>query len=120
MPRYHRMATGNIRGRKLKNWCLARIRPSCIATIVKDFFDKGGNHAAPRDGKESGAYSHPTVPSVHPYNNSRILFGKARDVMTLAHELGHGAHHIFLAGGGADGGYAAHPGRNGFGISASS
>ena len=49
-----------------------------------------------RPGKAPGAFSHPTVPSAHPY----VLLnyqGKPRDVMTLAHELGHGVHQV-LAG----------------------
>ena len=59
--------------------------------IGKIFFDKKWIDAAVRNGKDSGAFSHPTIPSVHPY----ILMnyqGKIRDVMTLAHELGHGVH----------------------------
>ncbi len=64
-----------------------------IADIAKDFFDKRWIDAALRPGKDSGAFSHSTVPSAHPY----ILMnfhGKARDVMTLAHELGHGVHQV--------------------------
>lgn len=67
-----------------------------LATIGEQFFDKNWIDASPRAGKASGAFSHPTVPSVHPY----ILMnyqGKSRDVMTLAHELGHGIHQV-LAG----------------------
>lgn len=59
--------------------------------IAKVFFDKKWIHASVIKGKMSGAFSHPTVPSCHPY----ILLnfqGKIRDVMTLAHELGHGIH----------------------------
>jgi len=59
--------------------------------IGKMFFDKKWIDAAVKNGKDSGAFSHPCVPSVHPY----ILMnyqGKVRDVMTLAHELGHGVH----------------------------
>ncbi len=59
--------------------------------IAKMFFDKKWIHASVLKGKMSGAFSHPTVPSCHPY----ILLnfqGKIRDVMTLAHELGHGIH----------------------------
>ncbi len=59
--------------------------------IGKIFFDKKWIDADVRSGKDSGAFSHPCVPSVHPY----ILMnyqGKVRDVMTLAHELGHGVH----------------------------
>jgi len=67
-----------------------------LADIASQFFDKRWIDAELREGKDSGAFSHSTVPSVHPY----ILMnfhGKARDVMTLAHELGHGVHQV-LAG----------------------
>ncbi|MBL6932424.1 MAG: oligoendopeptidase F, partial [Rhodospirillales bacterium] len=64
-----------------------------LAEIADQFFDKSWIDAQLREGKDSGAFSHSTVPSVHPY----ILMnfhGKARDVMTLAHELGHGVHQV--------------------------
>lgn len=67
-----------------------------LAKTGKLFFDNNWIDVPPRKGKDSGAFSHPTVPSVHPY----ILLnyqGKSRDVMTLAHELGHGVHQV-LAG----------------------
>lgn len=64
--------------------------------IAKDFFDKGWIDAPVREGKAPGAFSHPTVPSVHPYVLMNYQ-GKTRDVMTLAHELGHGVHQV-LAG----------------------
>ena len=67
-----------------------------MAKIAKQFFDKGWIDAGARTGKASGAFSHPTVPSVHPY----ILMnydGRARDVMTLAHEMGHGVHQVLAA-----------------------
>jgi oligoendopeptidase F len=67
-----------------------------MATIAQNFFDKSWIDAAVREGKSPGAFSHPTVPSVHPY----ILMnyqGKPRDVMTLAHELGHGVHQVLAA-----------------------
>jgi len=67
-----------------------------LATIGKQFFDKSWIDAPPRPGKAPGAFAHPTVPSAHPY----LLLnyhGKTRDVMTLAHELGHGVHQV-LAG----------------------
>ena len=67
-----------------------------FADLADAFFARNWIDAPPRAGKVSGAFSHPTAPSVHPY----ILLnfhGKARDVMTLAHELGHGVHQI-LAG----------------------
>ena len=63
--------------------------------IAKVFFSKNWIHAAPTKGKMSGAFSHPTVPSCHPYILVNFQ-GKIRDVMTLAHELGHGIHQ-FLA-----------------------
>ena len=64
--------------------------------IAKRFFDGAWIDAPVREGKSPGAFSHPTVPSAHPY----ILMnyqGKARDVMTLAHELGHGVHQVLAA-----------------------
>ncbi|TCS63053.1 M3 family oligoendopeptidase [Varunaivibrio sulfuroxidans] len=67
-----------------------------MAEIAERFFTHNWIDAAPHAGKDSGAFSHPTVPSVHPY----ILMnfhGKARDVMTLAHELGHGVHQVLAA-----------------------
>ncbi len=67
-----------------------------LAEIGGRFFDKPWIDAALRPGKASGAFAHPTVPSAHPY----LLLnyhGKSRDVMTLAHELGHGVHQV-LAG----------------------
>jgi len=67
-----------------------------MAEIAKRFFDENWIDARPREGKDSGAFSHPVVPSAHPY----ILLnfhGKARDVMTLAHELGHGVHQVLAA-----------------------
>lgn len=67
-----------------------------MAEIAGRFFDKGWIDAPARSGKAPGAFAHPTVPSAHPY----VLLnyqGKTRDVMTLAHELGHGVHQV-LAG----------------------
>ena len=67
-----------------------------LGQIAEQFFKNNWIDAEPRDGKDSGAFSHPTVPSVHPY----ILMnyhGKIRDVMTLAHELGHGIHQTLAA-----------------------
>ena len=67
-----------------------------MAEIARRFFDRNWIDAPPRPGKSPGAFSHPTVPSAHPY----VLLnyqGKTRDVMTLAHELGHGVHQV-LAG----------------------
>src|SRR5690606_19807675 len=67
-----------------------------MARIARDFFDKGWIDAPVRPGKAPGAFAHPTVPSAHPY----VLLnyqGKSRDVMTLAHELGHGVHQVLAA-----------------------
>jgi len=64
-----------------------------MADIAGRFFVDGWIDAPVREGKQQGAFSHPTVPSAHPY----ILLnyqGKPRDVMTLAHELGHGVHQV--------------------------
>jgi oligoendopeptidase F len=67
-----------------------------MAEIAKRFFDRRWIDAPVRDGKAPGAFSHPTVPSAHPYVLMNYQ-GRARDVMTLAHELGHGVHQV-LAG----------------------
>ena len=71
-----------------------------MADLGKRFFDNAWVDAGVRAGKAPGAFSHPTVPSAHPY----ILLnyqGKTRDVMTLAHELGHGVHQLLAAERGA-------------------
>lgn len=62
-----------------------------IAKIVEKFFINNWIDAAPKKGKDSGAFAHPATPSTHPYIMVNFQ-GKLRDVMTLAHELGHGAH----------------------------
>jgi oligoendopeptidase F len=67
-----------------------------LAEIVETFFTRNWIDAPARPGKASGAFSHPTVPSAHPYILLNYL-GSPRDVMTLAHELGHGVHQV-LAG----------------------
>ena len=67
-----------------------------LARIGQDFFDKPWIDAKLRPGKSGGAFAHPTVPSAHPYLLVNF-HGKTRDVMTLAHELGHGVHQV-LAG----------------------
>ena len=71
-----------------------------MAEIAERFFDKHWIDAPVRAGKSPGAFSHPTVPSVHPYILMNYL-GKPRDVMTLAHELGHGVHQVLAGGQGA-------------------
>ncbi len=67
-----------------------------MAAIARRFFDESWIDAPARPGKAPGAFAHPTVPSAHPYVLVNYL-GKPRDVMTLAHELGHGVHQV-LAG----------------------
>ncbi len=67
-----------------------------MAGIAKDFFDKRWIDAPVRPGKSPGAFSASTVPSVHPYVMMNYQ-GKVRDVMTLAHELGHGVHQVLAA-----------------------
>jgi oligoendopeptidase F len=71
-----------------------------MATIARRFFDEGWIDAPPRPGKAPGAFAHPTTPSAHPYVLVNYL-GKPRDVMTLAHELGHGVHQVLAAPNGA-------------------
>jgi len=67
-----------------------------MAAIAERFFKDRWIDAPVREGKTNGAFSHPTVPSAHPY----VLLnyqGRPRDVMTLAHELGHGVHQVLAA-----------------------
>jgi len=71
-----------------------------MADIAERFFAHNWIDAPARPGKQAGAFAHPTVPSAHPY----VLLnyqGKPRDVMTLAHELGHGVHQVLAAPNGA-------------------
>jgi oligoendopeptidase F len=67
-----------------------------MADIARRFFDGRWIDAPVRAGKSPGAFAHPTVPSVHPYVLLNYM-GKPRDVMTLAHELGHGVHQVLAA-----------------------
>jgi oligoendopeptidase F len=71
-----------------------------MADVARDFFDKNWIDAPTRPGKSPGAFAHPTVPSAHPYVMLNYM-GKPRDVMTLAHELGHGVHQVLAAKQGA-------------------
>jgi oligoendopeptidase F len=71
-----------------------------MADIAQRFFDERWIDAPVRPGKSPGAFSHPTVPSAHPYVMLNYQ-GKPRDVMTLAHELGHGVHQFLAAPNGA-------------------
>ena len=71
-----------------------------MAAIAERFFTERWIDAPVRPGKAPGAFAHPTTPSAHPY----VLLnyqGKPRDVMTLAHELGHGVHQVLAAPNGA-------------------
>ena len=71
-----------------------------MADVAERFFARHWIDAPVRPGKAPGAFSHPTVPSAHPY----VLLnyqGRQRDVMTLAHELGHGVHQVLAAPNGA-------------------
>ncbi len=73
----------------------AKISPE-MEKIGREFFDKGWIDAEPRAGKDSGGFAHPAVPSAHPYILLNF-FGSAADVMTLAHELGHGIHQVMAS-----------------------
>ncbi|HEX9856997.1 MAG TPA: M3 family oligoendopeptidase, partial [Paracoccaceae bacterium] len=68
-----------------------------MAELAEPFFTKGWIDAGVKPGKAPGAFAHPTVTTVHPYVMLNYL-GKPRDVMTLAHELGHGVHQVLAAG----------------------
>ena len=84
---------------RLVNWDEARATVSDaykafdprMADLAEPFFTKGWIDAGVKPGKAPGAFAHPTVTTVHPYVMLNYL-GKPRDVMTLAHELGHGVH----------------------------
>jgi len=67
-----------------------------MADLARPFFDHGWIDAGVKQGKAPGAFAHPTVTDVHPYVLLNYL-GKPRDVMTLAHELGHGVHQRLAA-----------------------
>ena len=71
-----------------------------MADIAARFFNERWIDAPVRPGKAPGAFSHPTTPSAHPYVLVNYQ-GKPRDVMTLAHELGHGVHQVLAAPNGA-------------------
>ena len=68
-----------------------------MAAIAAPFYTKGWIDAGVKPGKAPGAFAHPTVTTVHPFVMLNYL-GKPRDVMTLAHELGHGVHQVLAAG----------------------
>ncbi len=77
----------------------ARFSPE-MAACGGRFFDHAWIDAGVRPGKAPGAFAHPTVPSAHPYLLLNYQ-GTVRDVMTIAHELGHGVHQLLAAGQGA-------------------
>jgi oligoendopeptidase F len=67
-----------------------------LAEVAAPFFNSGWIDAPVGNGKLSGAFAHPTVPSAHPYLMLNYM-GRSRDIMTLAHELGHGVHQRLAA-----------------------
>ena len=104
MQVWDRNAPLPIENDKLVNWteaqdmvlsAYAEFSPE-MAQIAKPFFTEGWIDAAVKPGKAPGAFAHPTVTTVHPYVMLNYL-GKPRDVMTLAHELGHGVHQVLAA-----------------------
>ena len=90
---------------KLVDWATAQVTVQNayagfdprMAALSEPFFTKGWIDAGVKPGKAPGAFAHPTVTTVHPYVMLNYL-GKPRDVMTLAHELGHGVHQVLAAG----------------------
>ena len=69
---------------------------SRMSDLISPFFSKGWIDAGVKPGKAPGAFAHPTVTNVHPYIMFNYL-GKPRDVMTLAHVLGHGVHQVLAS-----------------------
>ena len=94
--------TGAIAWPEAKNMVLTAYRGFSprMAEIADRFFADRWIDAPVRPGKAPGAFSHPTTPSAHPYVLMNYQ-GKPRDVMTLAHELGHGVHQVLAAKNGA-------------------
>lgn len=78
---------------------IAKFSPK-LEKLAVNFFENNWIDASVRNGKAPGAFSHPTVPSAHPYILLNYL-GRSRDVMTLAHELGHGIHQLLASEQGA-------------------
>ena len=95
-------ATGTIAWPEARNMVLSAYNGFSprMAEIAERFFDDRWIDAPVRPGKAPGAFSHPTTPSAHPYVLMNYQ-GKPRDVMTLAHELGHGVHQVLAAKNGA-------------------
>jgi oligoendopeptidase F len=97
-----KVATRTIGWREAQDTVLTAYRAFSpdMAAIAERFFKNNWIDAPVRPGKAPGAFAHPTVPSAHPY----VLLnyqGKPRDVMVLAHELGHGVHQVLAAPNGA-------------------
>ncbi|MFL6793259.1 MAG: M3 family oligoendopeptidase [Bradyrhizobium sp.] len=95
-------ASGTIAWPEARNMVLSAYRgfSAEMASIAERFFTDRWIDAPVRPGKAPGAFSHPTTPSAHPYVLMNYQ-GKPRDVMTLAHELGHGVHQVLAARNGA-------------------
>jgi oligoendopeptidase F len=95
-------ASGRIAWPDARNMVLTAYRGFSpeMARIAERFFTDRWIDAPVRPGKAPGAFSHPTTPSAHPYVLMNYQ-GKPRDVMTLAHELGHGVHQVLAASNGA-------------------
>ncbi len=95
-------ATGSIAWPDARDMVLTAYRGFSprMAEIAERFFTDRWIDAPVRPGKAPGAFSHPTTPSAHPYVLMNYQ-GKPRDVMTLAHELGHGVHQVLAAKNGA-------------------
>ncbi len=95
-------ATGTIAWPEARHMVLSAYRGFSpeMADIAERFFTDRWIDASVRPGKAPGAFSHPTTPSAHPYVLMNYQ-GKPRDVMTLAHELGHGVHQVLAAKNGA-------------------
>jgi len=95
-------ATGTIAWPEAQKMVLTAYRgfSGQMADIAERFFTDRWIDAPVRPGKAPGAFSHPTTPSAHPYVLMNYQ-GKPRDVMTLAHELGHGVHQVLAAKNGA-------------------
>ena len=97
-----RVPMRNVQWNEAKDTVLAAYRAFSpkMADIAARFFSERWIDAPVRPGKAPGAFSHPTTPSAHPYVLVNYQ-GKPRDVMTLAHELGHGVHQVLAAPNGA-------------------
>ncbi|HEX6959174.1 MAG TPA: M3 family oligoendopeptidase [Ferrovibrio sp.] len=95
LPEDHDRLIGWDEARDIVLQAYGRFSPQ-LADLGRRFFDNAWIDAPARPGKASGAFAHPTVPSAHPYLLLNYQ-GRTRDVMTLAHELGHGVHQLLAA-----------------------